>query len=186
MHPNDAELLRRARRDAEAICVLFDRHAERLVAGLRSGGASREVALDVVQETFARVLEDAERVRPDESGSAFPWLRRVAINLAIDAGRRGAVDTGARRRLGIALAPLVPDASDEAIERLDGAALAPRIGEALEALPAEQREAVIARVVGEQSYAEIARRAHTSEQTVRARVSRGLRALQTRLSGSGG
>jgi RNA polymerase sigma factor (sigma-70 family) len=179
----DAELLRRAKRDPEAICVLFDRHADRLVAGLRGGGASHELALDVVQETFARLLEDGSRVRTDDTGSAFPWLRRVAINLAIDNRRRGAVDASARRRLGIALSPLAADESEQAIDRLDAASLSPSLGEALGELPAVQRAALLAHVVEQQSYAAIAAAARTSEQTIRARVSRGLRALQGRLSG---
>lgn len=183
MNRTDAEILRAARRDPEAVCLLLDRHADRLVAGLRGGGATRELALEVVQETFARLLEDRSRIQTDESGSAFPWLRRVAINLAIDGRRRGAVDASARRRLGIALPAQTPDLSERAIERLDAAALSPQLGAALGELPSAQRAAVVARVVHEQSYAAIARSAHTTEQTVRARVSRGLRALQTRLSG---
>jgi RNA polymerase sigma-70 factor (ECF subfamily) len=48
----------------------------------------------------------------------------------------------------------------------------------LDALPQDQREAVRLRVLDERTYAEISQRLGVSEQTARARVSRGLRALR--------
>ena len=52
---------------------------------------------------------------------------------------------------------------------------------AVDALPSDQRAAVLARVVGERSYPEIAAEMKCSEMLVRQRVSRGLRSLRTRL-----
>lgn len=49
---------------------------------------------------------------------------------------------------------------------------------ALDALADEQRGAVLGRVVEELDYAEVAARAGVSEQTVRTRVSRGLRRMR--------
>jgi RNA polymerase sigma-70 factor, ECF subfamily len=59
-------------------------------------------------------------------------------------------------------------------ERGPGVALA----SALAALPAEQREAVLRRVVAEEPYPLIAGRVGCSEQVIRQRVSRGLAALR--------
>jgi hypothetical protein len=95
MTQTDADLLTRAKRDPEAICVLFDRHAEGLVAGLRGGGASHELALDVVQETFARLLEDSSRVRAVDASAS----RRLGIALASSPpwpGHRARTSTGLR------------------------------------------------------------------------------------------
>jgi RNA polymerase sigma-70 factor (ECF subfamily) len=52
---------------------------------------------------------------------------------------------------------------------------------ALAALPTDQRDAVLARVVHERSYAEIAEQMRCSELLVRQRVSRGLRALRKQM-----
>ena len=54
---------------------------------------------------------------------------------------------------------------------------------ALAKLPSEQRQAIEARVIGERNYTDIARELRCSEAVVRKRVSRGLRALRTRLVG---
>jgi RNA polymerase sigma-70 factor, ECF subfamily len=55
------------------------------------------------------------------------------------------------------------------------------LGAALQTLSPHQRDAVRMRVVDELPYGELARRLGVSEPTARARVSRGIRALQDAL-----
>ena len=55
------------------------------------------------------------------------------------------------------------------------------LADAMAALPEDQRRAVELRVIDECGYAEVAVQLGVSEQTARARVSRGLRALARRL-----
>lgn len=96
-----------------------------------------------------------------------------------DSLRRGRVEARARRRIGIRDA--VAYAEDE-LERIEAlASQADWATRVLESLPDDQREAVRARVLGEQSYPEIARALRTSELVVRKRVSRGLATLRKRL-----
>ncbi len=51
----------------------------------------------------------------------------------------------------------------------------------LDGLPAEQRDAIRARVLDERDYGEIARELRTSELVIRKRVSRGLAELRTHM-----
>jgi RNA polymerase sigma factor (sigma-70 family) len=181
---SDAEALRRLRRDPEAIVSLYDRHVARLVAALAAASGDRELAFDLAQETFARALESGHRVKMEEGESAWPWLWTVARNLLRDAQRRNAVDRSARRRLGIATVGYDDQAVDDLIARVDAEELRSILGRALAGLPAEQRDAVVGRVVLEHDYAALAG-ASANETAIRARVSRGLRALRIRLSGGG-
>jgi RNA polymerase sigma-70 factor (ECF subfamily) len=180
---SDAEALRRLRRDPKAIVVIYDRHVARLVAALATASGDRELAFDLAQETFARALERGHRVRLSEDGSAWPWLWTVGRNLLRDRQRRDVVDVSARRRLRIATVPYDDQAVDELIARVDAADLRGELGAALDELPPEQREAVLARVVLGNDYGRLAEDARMKESAVRARVSRGLRALRLRLSG---
>ena len=79
--------------------------------------------------------------------------------------------------------------TDEALERVEALAVADAsaavLREGLAALPSDQREAVLARVLDERDYADIATHARTSESVVRKRVSRGLAGLRQRLEGNG-
>lgn len=179
----DAEALRLLRRDPDAICSLYDRYLVRLVRFLQGAGASREVAWDATQETFARLLERGYRGRLAPDGSAWPWLAVTARNLLCDWQRRGSVDDRARRKLGTALVVAMGDELEDALARLDGESLGAELELALGYLPADQRAAVTGRVIGEADYGEIAAVARTSEQTIRRRVSRGLRAMRTLLEG---
>lgn len=179
---SDAEALRRLRRDPDAIVALYDRHVARLVAALAAASGDRELAFDLAQETFAGLLECGHRLRVPADGSAWPWLWTAARNLLRDRQRRDAVDRSARRRLGIATISYDEEAVDDLIRRLDAEGLHQALGEALDELPAEQRDAVVGRVVLGRDYRLLAG-ASTKEAAVRARVSRGLRALHTRLSG---
>jgi RNA polymerase sigma factor (sigma-70 family) len=178
--PADAELLKALRREPQAVGALYDRYALRLVRYLQRDGASEDIALDAAQEVFARLIVNRRRVRPGADGSIWPWLAVTGRNLLRDWQRRRAVDTKARRRLGIGVAS---DQAADVLARADASRLRPRLGLALSRLPYEQRTAVTARVVNELDYAEIASAAGTNEATVRRRVSRGLRAMHTFLQG---
>jgi RNA polymerase sigma-70 factor, ECF subfamily len=179
---SDAEALRRLRRNPEAIVSLYDRHVARLVAALAAASGDRELAFDVAQETFARALERGHRVRVEEGGSAWPWLWTVARNILRDLQRRAVADRSARRRLGIASVAYDDQAIDDLIARVDAEELRSVLGHALEELPAGQRDAVVGRVILDRDYAALAVDS-VDETAIRARVSRGLRALRIRLSG---
>jgi len=180
---SDYEALRGLRRDPCAICALYDRHVARLTARLIAVGADRDVAFEIVQETFARALERGHRVRVPRDGSAWPWLWSVARNLFVDQKRRGVVDAAARRRLRMEAVAFDPNDGDALIDRMDAAALGASLGDALDHLPSSQREAVVSHVIDGAAYRELARSSDVSEELVRARVSRGLRALRLRLGG---
>ncbi len=57
--------------------------------------------------------------------------------------------------------------------------------ELLERLPADQRDAIRARVLEERDYSDIAADIRTSEHVIRKRVSRGLAALRSQLTEEG-
>jgi len=143
----------------------------------------RELAVDLAQETFARTLERGHRVKLPSDGSAWPWLWTVARNLLRDRQRRDVADAGARRRLGIASVAFDEHAIEDLISRVDPEELREPLALALDGLPTEQSEAVVGRVVFNHDYNSLADDLGTTEQALRVRVSRGLRALRMRLSG---
>jgi RNA polymerase sigma factor (sigma-70 family) len=176
----DGDLLNALRRDPEAAGLVYDRYALRLVRYLQQQGASEDVALDAVQEAFARLIVRRRRVSLADDGSLWPWLAVTGRNLLRDWQRRGVVEARARHRLGISVAH---DESADALIRLDATRQGEPLRLALERLTPEQRTAVTARVVEEHNFLEIAQATGASEASVRRRVSRGLRAMQTFLQG---
>jgi RNA polymerase sigma-70 factor (ECF subfamily) len=177
----DAELIRRARRDAKAFRAIYERHVGAVLVYLRGRHLSEQDALDLTAETFAQALRSLPRCRPREAdGSMLPWLLGIARHLHLTALRDEAVATRARRRLGIPLAWEEPQ--ELAGETIDPEARA-GLAAALEALPNEQRLAVLLRIVEECSYEEIATRLKCTPGAARTRVSRGLHRLDHLLQG---
>jgi RNA polymerase sigma factor (sigma-70 family) len=180
----DAEIervaLQRLRRDPDAICLIYDRYVLRLVRFLQAEGASPEVAWDAAQETFARLLGSRRRsIQPPVV--AWPWLTATGRNLLRDWSRRGTVDNCARAQLGISSQCLAAEEIDDLVARLEAEEESQGLSMALDALAAEQREAIVERVIGGLDYAEVAALAGVSEDTVRTRVSRGLRRMRSLL-----
>jgi RNA polymerase sigma factor (sigma-70 family) len=157
--------------------VFYDRHLAAVTAYVGKRVRQPEVIFDLVGETFARALE--KRAQYDaRRGPAIGWLLGIARHLVLDAFRRGQVEAASRFRLGMAPVELED-------EQLESIAQRGRIDlhQALAALPAQQRDGVIRRVLLEKSYAEMAEDLRCSEQVVRKRVSRGLSALRANLEG---
>ncbi|MGB7684399.1 MAG: RNA polymerase sigma factor [Solirubrobacterales bacterium] len=175
----DAELLERTAREPKAFATFYRRHEALVLRFLISRCRDAELTADLAAETFASVLEAADRFDPARAGgtSAVPWLLAIARNTLLASVRRGVVADDARRRLGAE--PLVLD--DQALERIEYLASLdlPPLERMLEDLPNDLRDAVIARVVEELDYDEIAAQLGCSQQVVRKRVSRGLTRLRS-------
>jgi len=134
-----------------------------------------------MSETFAIALEKCEQFRGTSPAEEAGWLYAIARSQLSRFWRSGRVEQAGLARLGIAPAEL----TDPEIDRVEHLAaletLSKQLGDAMDTLPTDQREAIQLRVVDELAYPEVARRLDVSEQVVRARVSRGLRRLSERL-----
>jgi RNA polymerase sigma-70 factor, ECF subfamily len=172
----DGELLKRTRDgDREAFGVLYERRHELVLAFLLKRTRDPEVAMDLMAETFAAALLVLADRPPDIDGSAAPWLLAIARNAMVDSFRRGTVESAARRRL--ALEPVQIDDSD--IDRVVRMAAETDLLIVLaDELPADQFDALRARILDEHGYEQIARRLRCSEAVVRKRVSRAIGALR--------
>jgi RNA polymerase sigma factor (sigma-70 family) len=175
-----ALLARVADRDEAAFNVLYTAYLPLVLRWAVRETRDRELAADLTAEVFAAAMLAASRYRP-ESGSVGAWLIGIAVNKLRESRRRRRVEDSARRRL--KLEPVVlTDADLEHVDKLVG--MDERLQALVQTLPAEQQKAVIARVVDERSYEEIARDMECSPSVVRQRVSRGLRALRSELEES--
>ncbi|MGH2903993.1 MAG: RNA polymerase sigma factor [Solirubrobacteraceae bacterium] len=152
-------LARTARGDAEAFGLFYDTFEGDLLRFFVRRTGRGDLAADLTAETFAAALDSAAAYRPD-AGVARAWLFGIARHVLHDMWERGRVDDEARRRLGHEVLVLT-DATVEEIERLvdeHG-----DLTEALEGLPADQREAVRGRVLEDRSYQELALSMQCSE-----------------------
>ena len=152
----------------ESFDAFYVRHREPVLAFFARRVGEPEVAADLMAETFARALVRYRKVPP---GAPEAWLFAIARNLLIDSARRGQVEASARRRL--KLEPLALD--DQDLDRIAEIAAAADLAELVRAtLSDAEFEALHARAVDEEPYAELALRLRCSEAVVRKRVSRAI------------
>lgn len=143
---------------------------------VRAAG-DRELGADLSSEVFAAAVLAARRYRP-EAGPVGAWLIGIANNKLRDSRKRRRVEDSARRKLGIDPISL----TDRDLERVDDlVGMDDRLQALLADLPGEQRKALIARIVFERSYEEIAAELRCSPSVIRQRVSRGLRTLRSQM-----
>jgi RNA polymerase sigma factor (sigma-70 family) len=178
--PTDAALLAAVPREPEAFGLFYRRHVKAVLAYLLARTRQPELAADLCAEVFATALEQSDRF-DERRGPARAWLLTMAGSRLIDSLRRGQVEDRARRALGIPPRAL----TDRDLERIEELVDVQRGGldaEALVAdLPPEQRQAVLARIVHERDYGDIAAELKVSDAVVRQRVSRGLAVLRARM-----
>jgi RNA polymerase sigma-70 factor, ECF subfamily len=124
-------------------------------------------AEEIVQEAYARASTRWARLRDYDSPEA--WVRRVAMNLAADRGRR--LQRQARALLRAGPPPAVPPASVEAMA----------LAQALRTLPMHQRQAIVLHHLVDLPIGEVAAILGTRTGTVKSWLARGRRALAARL-----
>jgi RNA polymerase sigma-70 factor, ECF subfamily len=118
---DDAALVREvATGSQDALAELYDRHASAVFAAACRLTTDRQMAEEVVQETFLAVWNRAELFNP-ATGSLAAWLHTIARNRTVDRLRAA----GRRPRL-VSVSAVGPDDEPEsvALERLAAGAIA--------------------------------------------------------------
>jgi len=150
----------------ELLGRLLDKHGPALVLYAQQRCQTPE---DVVQEAFLLLMR-----QPSLPENLVGWLYRVVRNAAISASR----SAGRRaRREATAAHAVEPWFEPREGDRLDAAAAT----RALEHLPAEQRETIVARLWGGLPFDQIAELTGSPKSTVHRWYERGLAALRERL-----
>ena len=157
---------------------LYERHAQELLGFFLYRTFDADAAVELLGETFAAAVAGRESFRGDPRETGRAWVYGIAHNLLREHYRRGRVERNALRRLGVEPQPLTTSEHELAENALAASSIRDALARELDALPREQRDAVRLRVLDEQSYQALSRILGVSEQTARARVSRGLRALR--------
>jgi len=125
--------------EQDAFDAAYDEHHARLFTFLARLSRSRDVADDLVEETWLRLIAHAGRLRPDTR--LGPWLFAVARNLFYSYCRSRAIDDASMTSL-IGLWPMglrQPSPFEQTASR----ELERRVEQALSQLPTPYREALL-------------------------------------------
>jgi RNA polymerase sigma-70 factor, ECF subfamily len=150
----------------------YEANYGRTVALVAALVGSRHEAEDVAQEAFARALTQWPLLRRYDLPEA--WVRKVALRIAVDSGRRMRRNLATAARIAVLRQPAAP----EPVDSLTFTAL----GAALRELPLREREAIVLHYVADLSVEAIARESGLPVGTVKTRLAAGRRHLERYLS----
>ncbi len=71
-----------------ALETLIQRHKKRLFSYIMTIANNRDLAEDIFQETFFKVINTLRKGQYNEEGKFLPWVERIAHNLLIDYFRK--------------------------------------------------------------------------------------------------
>ena len=159
----------------EAFDVLLERYKDRLFSYILYQVRNADVAEDIFQETFVKVVVTIRDGRYTESGKFYSWVTRIAHNLVIDFFRREKGEN-----------TISTDESD--VDLLNNAKLSDRCAQStidseqtfvdlqhlIEKLPEEQREVVQMHYFQEMTFKEIAEEKGISINTALGRMRYGI------------
>ncbi len=162
-------------RDRAAFAALFNHFAPRLKAFMRRGGASDELAEDIVQEAMVQVWRKAHIFDPDRA-AVSTWVFKIARNKRIDRIRaegRPAIDEDSYRAdQPEDPGPLEEVASDQAARHMRGL---------VSDLPLDQLQVIEKAFFEDKPHSEIAEELDLPLGTVKSRIRRALARLKNAL-----
>lgn len=177
--------------DQSAFAKLVRRHKTPVYNFILRSVRSREVAEDLVQDVFVKVVQNATEFKHEARFST--WAYTIARNVCIDHLRKAAlrrhpsldqVANSNGGEDGPTLGERIADSHfASAVDRVAiGSELGQRITRAVEDLPAEQREVFLLREVANVPFKEIAEIVGVPENTTKSRMRYALERLQQALA----
>ena len=170
LNATDNELIKLFRSGNDsALEVLVNKYKDRIFSSLYYLSKDRELAEDLFQEVFIKIIDTVRSDRYNDEGKFLPWALRIAHNLYIDYFRKYSkhriINCGDNTQFEN-VTPLTPG-SDSRIIKMQ---TYEKLNKMLDKLPEEQREVVVLRHFGELSFKEIAELTKTSLNTCLGRM----------------
>jgi RNA polymerase sigma-70 factor (ECF subfamily) len=185
--PDETLMLRYQQGDRSSFAVLVRRHQQPLYNFALRQVRVPQVAEDVVQETFVRVVQNAADFKHEARFTT--WVYTITRNLCIDQLRKRALrkhpsldESRGEEGDGPTLGEQTADPRASVEREATGTELKERIARAVDKLPDEQREVFLMREISNLPFKEIAEITGVPENTVKSRMRYALERLQEALA----
>ena len=157
--------------DRGAISQLIDRHSNRVRDYIRMMVKDRDVADDILQDTFIKVVRVIDEGRYADTGKFLSWVLRIAHNQVIDYFRsQKSAKSVNESEAGYNVLGTLRFADASVEDRLVSEQIAADVRRLVDHLPDEQREVVMLRYYSGLSFQEIADQTNVSINTALGRM----------------
>lgn len=157
--------------DGNCIKTLFERHKSKVFTYIMLNVKDRELAEDIFQETFIKVIKSLRKGRYMEKGIFLSWVVRISHNLIIDHYRREKhlkVTSSDSTETDLFNSKKFADVNIE--DRLVQNRIEFEVRQLINELPDDQKEVILLRHYGEMSFKEIADQTGVSINTALGRM----------------
>ncbi|GEC78880.1 RNA polymerase sigma factor [Flavobacterium aquatile] len=142
--------------DENALAVLIKRHQSKIYGFIYSKMPDRDVADDVFQDTFIKVIKTLKSNSYNEEGKFLPWVMRIAHNLIVDHYRKNKKMPMLRETEEFSIFSILTDTSLNAESRIITDVIEKDLQKIVQELPPDQRDVLMMRIYQDLSFNEIA------------------------------
>ncbi|MDV7187471.1 sigma-70 family RNA polymerase sigma factor [Lutibacter sp. TH_r2] len=150
--------------------VLINRHQQRIFSFVLSKVLDREIAEDIFQDTFIKVINTLKKGKYNEEGKFLPWVMRIAHNLIIDHFRRNKRIPTFKNTDEFDIFSVISDDNLNAESEIIKMQILDDVKGLIVELPEDQKEVLIMRMYKDMSFKEIAENTGVSINTALGRM----------------
>lgn len=156
--------------DESALGRLIKKHKSRIYNFIFSKVLNRDIAEDIFQDTFIKVIKTLKRGFYNEEGKFLPWIMRIAHNLVIDHFRRNNRIPKFENNNEYDIFQNLSDSSLNAEKSIIKSQVSNDLQLLVEELPDDQKDVIIMRLYRDMSFKEIAENTGVSINTALGRM----------------
>ena len=156
--------------DHKSFEILIAKHKQKIYEFILSKIRDRDLAEDVFQDTFIKVINSLQKGRYNEEGKFLPWVMRIAHNLVIDHFRKSNKMRTISTKDDFNIFDVIHDESKNAEEVLVNGQIYTDLRKLIECLPEDQKEVLKMRYYSDLSFKEISESTGVSINTALGRM----------------
>ena len=141
--------------DSKSFEALIQKHKNKIYAFILSKIRNRDLAEDVFQDTFIKVINSLQKGKYNEEGKFLPWVMRIANNLVIDYFRKSKKMRTIAPTDDFDIFDILQDGEKNVEDNLVNNQIHKDLRKLIEHLPEDQKEVLKMRYYAELSFKEI-------------------------------
>ena len=156
--------------DEKSLSILINRHQQKIFSFIFSKVYDKDLAEDIFQDTFIKVIRTLKRGKYNEEGKVLPWVMRIAHNLVIDHFRKSNRMPKFEGKGDFEILDFMTDGDLNAERQIIKSQIEADLHELIKELPQDQLEVLEMRIFKEMSFKEIAFKTDVSINTALGRM----------------
>lgn len=156
--------------EEKALESLINRHNQKIISFIYSKVLDRDVAEDIFQDTFIKVIKTLKKGSYSEEGKFLPWVMRIAHNLIIDHFRKNKRMPKFEGSEDFNIFSVIKDDKMNIEKQMIKDQIDSDLSFLIDELPDDQREVLIMRIYKDMSFKEIAENTGVSINTALGRM----------------